>query len=188
MAETWESLEAKCMACNRCRLCENRQNVVFGVGNRNADIMFIGEGPGADEDREGEPFVGKSGQLLDKYLNLFGFDRKENVYIANIVKCRPPMNRDPLEDESEICIEYLRWQVRLIKPEIIVCLGRVAATRLIKPDFKVTKEHGEFFEKKGTYMVGTFHPSALLRTPSLKTAALEDFQKIRSKAKDLGIL
>lgn len=188
MAETWESLEAKCSVCKKCRLCENRTNVVFGVGNKNADIMFIGEGPGEDEDRQGEPFVGKSGQLLDKYLNLFGFDRKSNVYIANIVKCRPPKNRDPLEDEAEICIEYLRHQVRLIQPEIIVCLGRVAATRLIKEDFRVTKEHGEFFEKKGIYMVGTFHPSALLRTPGNKIKAFEDFQKIRDKAIDLGIL
>ena len=188
MAEGWEALEAKCKECKKCRLCEGRRNVVFGVGDKNAKIMFVGEGPGEDEDREGEPFVGKSGQLLDKYLNFFGFDRRDNVYIANIVKCRPPKNRDPLEDEAEICIEYLRQQVRLIRPQIIVCLGRVAAIRLIKEDFRVTKEHGEFFEKKGVYMVGTFHPSALLRTPSNKIKAFEDFQKIRDKAKELGIV
>lgn len=188
MAETWESLLEKCSKCKNCPLWEKRTNVVFGVGNKNAGIMFIGEGPGADEDREGEPFVGKSGQLLDKYLSLMGFSRKDNVYIGNIVKCRPPQNRDPKEEEIEACISYLRHQVRLIKPEIIVCLGRVAATRLIKEDFKVKKEHGEFFEKKGVYMVGTYHPSALLRNPSLKAEALGDFQKIRQKAKDLGIL
>ena len=123
MAEGWEALEAKCKECKKCRLCEGRRNVVFGVGDKNAKIMFVGEGPGEDEDREGEPFVGKSGQLLDKYLNFFGFDRGDNVYIANIVKCRPPKNRDPLEDEAEICIEYLRQQVRLIRTQIIVCLG-----------------------------------------------------------------
>lgn len=188
MQETFESLYKECESCKRCSLCKTRMNVVFGIGNINADIMFVGEGPGADEDRLKEPFVGKSGKLLDKYLNLMGFSRNDNIYICNVIKCRPPQNRDPKEEEVESCIYYLRRQVKLIKPKIIVCLGRIAATRLIKDDFKVTKEHGVFFEKKGIYMVGTFHPSALLRNSDLKGAALEDFQKIRSKAKDLGIL
>lgn len=188
MAETWEELQAKCEACRCCELGKTRNNMVFGVGNRNADIMFIGEGPGEQEDIQGEPFVGKSGQLLDKYLELIDLDRKKNVYIANIVKCRPPHNRDPKDEEAMMCIGYLRLQVKLIRPKIIVCLGRIAAQRIITPDFRVTRQHGEFFNKNGTLMMGTFHPSALLRNPAQKSAALEDFQKLREKAFEIGII
>ena len=145
----WKELKSVCMECTRCGLCETRHNVVFGIGNENADIMFVGEGPGEQEDLKGEPFAGKSGQLLDKYLELMGLDRHENVYIGNIVKCRPPFNRDPKEEEMEICIDYLRRQVKLIRPKIIVCLGRIAAQKLISPDFRVTKQHGVFYEKNG---------------------------------------
>ena len=188
MNSEFESLKNQCLSCTNCPLCTGRHNVVFGVGNENARIMFVGEGPGEQEDLKGEPFVGKSGQLLDKYLSLIDLDRKENIYIANIVKCRPPMNRDPKPEEQDTCIEYLRQQVRLIKPRVIVCLGRIAAQKLISPDFRVTTQHGQFFEKGGILFMGTFHPSALLRTESNKPLALEDFQALRNKIKEEGLL
>lgn len=182
------SLEEQCLSCDKCALCSGRHNVVFGVGNENARVMFVGEGPGEQEDLQGEPFVGKSGQLLDMYLSLVDLDRKENIYIANIVKCRPPMNRDPKPEEQDICINYLREQVRLIKPRIIVCLGRIAAQKLISPDFRVTAQHGEFIEKGGILFMGTFHPSALLRQESNKPLALEDFQRLRDKIKEENLI
>ena len=181
-------LKSECTSCNKCPLHTGRTNMVFGVGNPQAKIMFVGEGPGEQEDLQGEPFVGKSGQLLDKYLSLIDLDRKENIYIANIVKCRPPMNRDPKPEEQDICIEYLRQQVKLIKPRIIVCLGRIAAQKLISPDFRVTAQHGEFMEKGGILFMGTFHPSALLRQESNKPLALEDFQKLRDKIKEENLI
>lgn len=179
-----EELRQKCLTCQKCELCANRHNMVFGVGNPNAQIMFVGEGPGEQEDLKGEPFVGKSGQLLDKYLSLIDLDRKENIYIANIVKCRPPQNRDPKSEEQDICIDYLRQQVKIIRPKIIVCLGRIAAQKLISPDFRVTSHHGEFFEKGGILFTATFHPSALLRNEGNKPLALMDFQKLRDKIKE----
>ena len=188
MNSDFESLKNQCLSCKNCPLCEGRHNVVFGVGNENAKIMFVGEGPGEQEDLKGEPFVGRSGQLLDKYLSLIDLDRNSNIYIANIVKCRPPMNRDPKPEEQDICINYLRQQVKLIKPRIIVCLGRIAAQKLISPDFRVTTQHGEFFEKGGILFMGTFHPSALLRTESNKPLALEDFRALREKIKEEAIL
>lgn len=183
-----EKLRDECLGCTACPLRQGARQVVFGVGNKNARIMFVGEGPGEQEDIQGEPFVGRSGQLLDKYLELIGLDRHDNIYIANIVKCRPEGNRDPKEEEQEICIGWLRQQVRLIKPEIIVCLGRIAAQKLISPDFRVTSQHGKFIEKGGILFMGTFHPSALLRYETNKPAALSDFQALREKAKELGIL
>lgn len=161
--------------------------MVFGVGNENADIMFVGEGPGENEDLKGEPFVGKAGQLLDKYLSVIDLDRKKNVYIANIVKCRPPKNRDPLPEEQEACIPWLRAQTRLIKPKIIVCLGRIAAQRLIDPEFRVTKQHGQFIKKGNILFMGTFHPAALLRNEAQKPDALSDFSALREKIAELGI-
>ena len=149
--------------------------------------MFIGEGPGENEDLQGEPFVGRGGQLLDKMLAAVDLDRKTNVYIANIVKCRPPKNRDPLPEEQEACIGWLRNQVALIRPKIIVCLGRIAAMRIIKPDMKITREHGQFFEKNGTLMMATLHPAALLRNPNQKPAAFEDFLKLREKIDELRL-
>ncbi len=184
---TMKELEEKCRGCTKCPLGETRRNLVFGVGNEKAKIMFVGEGPGEQEDLQGFPFVGKSGQLLDKYLNLIDLDRSKNVYIANIVKCRPPQNRDPKPEEAELCIDYLRSQFKLIRPKIVVCLGRIAAQRLIAPDFRVTKEHGIFTEKNGVLFMGTFHPSALLRNPTQKSIALEDFQKLRDKIEELEI-
>ena len=181
MFDNFEELRENCLNCRRCGLCETRTNVVVGVGNPRSKVMFIGEGPGENEDLQGEPFVGRGGQLLDKMLAAVDLDRKTNVYIANIVKCRPPKNRDPLPEEQEACIGWLRNQVALIRPKIIVCLGRIAAMRIIKPDMKITREHGQFFEKNGTLMMATLHPAALLRNPNQKPAAFEDFLKLREK-------
>ena len=187
MYENFQELKKDCFSCKKCSLGETRTNLVFGVGNEQADILFVGEGPGENEDLQGEPFVGKAGKLLDKYLEVIGLSRQKNVYIANIVKCRPPQNRDPLEDEQEACIDWLREQTKLIKPKIIVCLGRIAATRLISPDFKVTRQHGQFIKKGNIYFMGTFHPAALLRNEEQKADALYDFQNLREKIKELEI-
>ena len=181
MYDNWEQLKNDCMGCTKCPLAATRTKLVFGVGNENAKVLFIGEGPGANEDLQGEPFVGRGGQLLDKFLAAVDLDRKKNIYIANMVKCRPPQNRDPSPEEQNECIGWLREQTRLLKPKIIVCLGRISATRLISPDFKVTKQHGQFFDKNGTLMMGTFHPAALLRNPNQKPEALEDFIALREK-------
>ena len=187
MTSEFEKLKETCLSCEKCELCKGRRNVVFGVGNPNAKVMFVGEGPGEQEDIQGEPFVGKSGQLLDKYLEIIDLSRNENIYIANIVKCRPPQNRDPKPEEQDACIDYLRKQVKLIQPKIIVCLGIIAAQRLISPDFRVTSQHGEFIEKGGILFMGTFHPSALLRNPANKPHALSDFQALRDKIKELSL-
>ena len=181
MYDNWEQLKNDCMGCTKCPLAATRTKLVFGVGNENAKVLFIGEGPGANEDIQGEPFVGRGGQLLDKFLAAVDLDRKKNIYIANMVKCRPPQNRDPSPEEQNECIGWLREQTRLLKPKIIVCLGRISATRLISSDFKVTKQHGQFFDKNGTLMMGTFHPAALLRNPNQKPEALEDFVRLREK-------
>ena len=177
---SWEVLEGACHSCAKCRLSETRTNVVIGRGNKNADIMFIGEGPGEQEDLQGLPFVGPAGKLLDKILLAAGFSLDE-VYIANIVKCRPPGNRDPLESEREACMNYLRYQLMLVRPKIIVCLGRVAAQAIIDRDFKITRERGQWTERKGYYITATYHPSALLRDETKKRPAWEDFQDIRKK-------
>lgn len=187
MFDNFEELRENCLNCRRCGLCETRTNVVVGVGNPRSKVMFIGEGPGENEDLQGEPFVGRGGQLLDKMLAAVDLDRKTNVYIANIVKCRPPKNRDPLPEEQEACIGWLRNQVALIRPKIIVCLGRIAAMRIIKPDMKITREHGQFFEKNGTLMMATLHPAAILRNPNQKPAAFEDFLKLREKIDELRL-
>jgi DNA polymerase len=147
--------------------------------------MLIGEGPGKNEDEQGEPFVGRGGILLDKMLDAVGLSRRKNVFIANMVKCRPPQNRDPMPDETESCLPFLREQVRIISPRIIVCVGRIAAQRLIDPDFRVTKQHGVFIEKNGIVMMGTLHPAALLRNPSQKPMAFEDWLALREKILEL---
>jgi len=181
LAKTWEELEQQCKNCRRCGLADTRKNVVFGVGAPDAEVLFIGEGPGANEDEQGEPFVGRAGKLLDTMLAAVGLSRRRNIYIANMVKCRPPQNRDPLPEEQEACIDWLRAQTALLRPKIIVCLGRVAACRLIDPDFKVTRQHGQFFEKNGTLMMATLHPAALLRNPNQKPEAFADFLALRDK-------
>ena len=185
--QTWEQLEQSCLSCTGCGLCETRHNVVFGVGKRDTDVLFVGEGPGEQEDLQGEPFVGPAGKLLDDMLSILDLDRKANCYIANIVKCRPPRNRDPLETEQEACIGYLRNQVALIQPKIIVCLGRIAAKKLIDPDFRITRQHGQWFRRGEFWMMATFHPSALLRDVSKRPEAFDDLMSLRAKMKELGL-
>ena len=183
----WEALERTCMACQRCALADTRHNVVFGVGPRDAEVMCIGEGPGENEDLQGEPFVGRAGKLLDDMLELIDLDRKTNVYIANIVKCRPPQNRDPLNTEQDACIGYLRNQVALIRPKIIVCLGRVAAIRLIREDFKITREHGQWFEKAGVQMTALYHPAAIPRDPSKRPDTFQDLKSLQAKIREVCV-
>lgn len=180
----WEKLETQCLQCRGCELCETRTNVVFGVGLRNADVMFIGEGPGQQEDLKGEPFVGPAGKLLDDMMSIIDLNR-ENSYIANIVKCRPPGNRDPKEDEQNACIDFLRNQVALIQPKIIVCLGRIAAMKIIRPDFRITREHGTWTERIGIWMTAIYHPSALLRDLRKRPETFEDLLSIRDKIAEL---
>ncbi len=181
----WTELEKCCYSCTKCGLCETRNNVVFGVGPQDADVMFIGEGPGEQEDLKGEPFVGAAGMLLDDMLSIIDLSR-ENCYIANIVKCRPPRNRDPLETEQDACIGYLRNQVALIQPKIIVCLGRIAAMRIIRPDFRITREHGSWVEKNGVWMSAIYHPSALLRDLTKRPETFDDLLSLREKIKEVG--
>ena len=180
----WEELSRQCMSCTKCGLCQTRTNVVFGVGPQNADIMFVGEGPGEQEDLQGEPFVGAAGKLLDEMLSIIDLGR-HNCYIANIVKCRPPRNRDPQDEEQEACISYLRNQVALIRPKIIVCLGRVAAKKLIDPDFRITQQHGNWFCSNGVWMTAIYHPSALLRDLSKRPETFDDLLNIREKYKEV---
>ena len=181
----WEALELACSTCKKCGLCQTRNHVVFGVGPKDADIMFIGEGPGEQEDLIGEPFVGAAGKLLDDMLSIIDLNR-DNVYIANIVKCRPPRNRDPQEEEQEACIGYLREQVRLIQPKIIVCLGRIAATRLIRPDLRITREHGLWTQRGGIWFTAMYHPSALLRDVGKRPETFDDLMMLRKKIQSVG--
>ncbi|MBE6599144.1 MAG: uracil-DNA glycosylase [Ruminococcaceae bacterium] len=184
---TFEELEAMCKACTKCPLHQTRTNCVFGTGDPHADVLFVGEAPGEKEDLSGIPFVGAAGKLLDKYLEAVGIDRGR-VYIANILKCRPPQNRDPKPEEQEMCIGYLREQVKLIRPKIIVCLGRISAMRLIDPGYKITKEHGTIVKKGGFSMTAVYHPAALLRDPRKKEDMLTDMKKIKSYIdEELGI-
>ena len=176
-----QALQQECLACRRCGLCETRHSVVFGQGAARAGVMLVGEGPGANEDEQGLPFVGKSGQLLDHYLEAVDLSRDKNVYIANIVKCRPPQNRDPLPEESAACMPWLRQQFQLIRPKIVVCLGRVAAQRMLDPGFSISRDHGKFFDKQGTLFMATYHPAALLRYPDNKPAVFGDFVALRQK-------
>lgn len=184
--QDWEKLKRICADCTRCGLCETRHNVVFGIGNEHADIMFVGEGPGEQEDLKGEPFVGPAGQLLDDMLSIIDLDRKSNCYIANIVKCRPPRNRDPLETEQDSCIGYLRNQVALVQPKVIVCLGRIAAKRLIDPEYRITREHGSWVQKNGVWMTAIYHPSALLRDVTKRPETFDDLLSIRQKLREVG--
>jgi DNA polymerase len=180
----WNELEQACLNCTKCGLCQTRTKVVFGVGKRDADILFIGEGPGEQEDLQGEPFVGPAGKLLDDMMSIIDLNRT-NSYIANIVKCRPPRNRDPLETEQEACIGYLRNQVALIKPKIIVCLGRIAAMKLIREDFRITREHGTWVNRNGIWMTAIYHPSALLRDVTKRPETFDDLLSIRQKLREL---
>ena len=180
----WVNLEKSCLSCTACDLCQRRTNVVFGVGNRHADIMFIGEGPGEQEDLQGEPFVGAAGKLLDDMLSIIDLNR-DRIYIANIVKCRPPGNRDPKEEEMNACTGYLWDQIALVQPKIIVCLGRIAATRIIRPDFRITREHGTWTQQYGIWMTALYHPSALLRDVTKRPDTFSDLLSIRQMAQRL---
>ena len=182
----WDALYEECIHCQKCGLAETRTNVVFGEGARDAEVMFIGEGPGEQEDRTGRPFVGRAGQLLDDMLAMIDLKR-EKVFIGNMVKCRPPQNRDPLNIEQEACIGYLRNQVALLKPKIIVCLGRIAAMKLIKEDFKITREHGQWIEKAGVWMMAMYHPSALLRDPRKRPESFEDLKRLQAKIREVCV-
>lgn len=180
-----EALRAECAGCERCPLGKTRTNSVFGTGNPGARLMFVGEAPGEQEDLSGTPFVGRAGQLLDRFL--FAVDiKREDVYIANILKCRPPKNRDPLPAEEDACMDWLRSQVRIIRPKIIVCLGRIAAMRLISPDYRISQQHGQWVEKGPFLMTAVFHPAALLRDPRRKADMLEDMKSIAAKLEELG--
>ena len=180
-----DTLKAECLACTRCELCATRTNVVFGQGVPDAEVLFVGEGPGQSEDEQGLPFVGRSGQLLDRYLYAIDLDRSKNIYIANIVKCRPPQNRDPLPEESSACMPWLEEQIRLIGPKIIVCLGRVAAKQMMDPDISIMRQHGEFIQKNGRWYMATLHPAALLRNPAAKPDAFGDFVALRQKIREV---
>lgn len=185
MYNSWEDLKNNCIKCKKCQLCETRTNVVFGDGSPKSEVVFIGEGPGEQEDLQGLPFVGRSGQLLTKMLKAIDLERNSNIYITNIVKCRPPKNRDPLIEEQERCIEWLNEQLHIISPKIIVALGRIAAMKIVKSDIKITKEHGIFYEKDNITFMATFHPAALLRNPDQKPAAFQDFLNLRDKIKQV---
>ena len=183
----WKELKQVCAGCTACGLCQTRHNVVFGVGNESADVMFIGEGPGEQEDLQGEPFVGPAGKLLDDMLSIIDLDRKKNCYIANIVKCRPPRNRDPQEDEQDACIGYLYSQIALVKPKIIVCLGRIAAKRLIDPDYRITRQHGAWINRDSIWMTAIYHPSALLRDVSKRPETFDDLISLREKIRQVNV-
>lgn len=172
-----KDLYNECMNCNKCPLHKGRNSVVFGDGNLRADIMFVGEGPGKDEDLQGKPFVGRAGQLLDRLMAEVGLKREE-VYIANIVKCRPPGNRVPTDEEAEACLPYLRNQVAIIAPRIIVCLGATAMKYIIDRKARITQIRGNLIERKGVYLIPTFHPAAILRDASKIDLTRQDFKKI----------
>ena len=180
----WEQLRQRCEACRGCGLCETRTKLVFGVGRQDSPILFVGEGPGQQEDLQGEPFVGAAGKLLDEMLSIIDLGR-DNCYIANVVKCRPPGNRDPREEEQEACVGWLYEQIRLIRPKLIVCLGRIAAGVLIRKDFRITREHGQWFRKDGVWYTALYHPSALLRDLNRRPETFLDLLNLRDKVNEI---
>ena len=180
--EALDNLRQECLSCRSCPLSQGRHNVVFGVGDPESELMFIGEGPGEQEDLQGEPFVGPAGKLLDDMLEMIDLDRSR-VYIANVVKCRPPRNRDPLNEEQAACRRWLDAQRALIRPKLIVCLGRIAAAAIIKPDFRITREHGQWFDVDGVRAMAIYHPSALLRDITKRPETFADLRALRSEAK-----
>ncbi len=184
MYDNWEKLEELLKDCKKCKLCSNRTNIVFGTGNREADIMFIGEGPGADEDLQGEPFVGKAGKLMNMAFDILGIDRKR-IYIANIVKCRPPGNRNPEQDEAMACLDYLRNQVVLVKPKIIALLGSIALKNILGQEYGITASRGKWIEKRGIWYMPTWHPAALLRDETKKVDFINDLKLVLEKEQQL---
>ena len=184
MNTAMEELNAKCLSCEACPLGKTRAKLVFGDGNSDTNVMLIGEGPGEQEDLQGVPFVGRAGKLLDDMLKMIDLDRSR-VYIANIVKCRPPHNRDPLQTEQDACIEWLRAQTRLLRPKIIVCLGRIAAMKLIREDFKISREHGQWEQKGGIWFTALYHPSALLRDETKRPETFRDLKSLQAKVREV---
>ena len=182
--DQWEQLRQQCMSCRACGLADTRTNVVFGVGDPRAEVLLVGEAPGASEDRQGEPFVGAAGKLLDDMLAMIGL-RRQQIYITNSVKCRPPQNRDPLNVEQDACIGWLRRQTALLRPKLIVCLGRIAAKAIIKEDFKITAEHGKWFQRGGVQMTAIYHPSALLRDVEKRPETFVDLKAIQAKVREI---
>ena len=181
---TWEELENACAGCKKCDLHKTRTNTVFGVGNRSSEVLFVGEGPGESEDLKGEPFVGRAGILLDDMLKIIGLSRKYNIYITNIVKCRPPNNRDPHDIERTACLDWLRAQYAIIQPKIVVCLGRIAACVLIDSEFKITRNHGVWYDKDGVKFIALYHPALLLRDPHKRPETFEDLKTLEQAIKD----
>ena len=180
-----DELKNECSGCEKCGLCKTRTNLVFGVGNPETKLMFVGEGPGRDEDLQGEPFVGRAGKLLDGMLDIIDLDRSK-IYIANMVKCRPPQNRDPLPEEQDACFPGLERQIEIIDPKLIVCLGRISAMRLIRSDFKISREHGQWFDVGGRQIMAIYHPAALLRDPGKRPETFLDLKEIRRRLDELG--
>lgn len=186
MYENWDELEKAIIGCKKCKLCQNRTNIVFADGDKKADIMLIGEGPGADEDRQGVPFVGKAGQLMNKAFQGLGIDRSK-LYIANIVKCRPPNNRVPEADEAEACMDYLRNQVILVQPKIIVLMGSTALKNILGKEYGITSARGKWIEKKEILYMPTWHPAALLRDDTKKIDFWKDMKLVLEKAKEMNL-
>ena len=182
----WDTLELACRSCTQCGLCATRHKVVFGVGNREAKLLFVGEGPGEQEDLQGIPFVGPAGKLLDDMLSIIDLTR-EDCYIANIVKCRPPRNRDPQQEEQAMCFPYLDNQIDLLDPKIIVCLGRIAAQKLIAPDFRITSQHGHWLYRQDRWYMAMYHPSALQRDVYKRPETFDDLLSLREKLRELGM-
>jgi len=176
-----DEINSKIMRCTRCGLARTRTNVVPGMGVENPDVLVIGEGPGHDEDMQGLPFVGKAGVLLDRMLAAIGLDRKSNCYIANIVKCRPPENRNPMPDEQAACFSFLEAQIHILKPKMILCMGKIAIEKITGQNISINAQHGEFFEYNGIPVMPTYHPSALLRNEELKRPAWEDLKKFKRR-------
>lgn len=179
-----DELRRQCLGCNKCILSQTRTNLVFGDGNPQAHVMFIGEGPGEQEDLQGIPFVGRAGMLLDDMLTMIDLDRTK-VYIANIVKCRPPHNRDPEDVEKAACSDWLRQQIEIVDPQIIVCLGRIAATSIIDEEFRITRQHGQWFDVGGRRCCAIYHPSALLRDLTKRPETFADLRSIREEIRAL---
>lgn len=181
---TYEELKNFVDHCTRCELCRTRNHPVMGKGNLNSPVLFIAEAPGRNEDRDGVPFTGKSGELFDRLLENIGMDR-EAIYLTNVVKCHPPGNRDPKPEEQELCIPYLKYETLLLRPKMIVCLGRIAAQRIIRLDYRITREHGTFLERKNVWMTAVYHPSAVLRDETKLPQIQEDFWKIKKKLEEI---
>ena len=183
---TLNELNAKILRCTRCGLARTRNNVVPGMGVDHPDVLVIGEGPGHDEDMQGLPFVGKAGILLDRMLAAIGLDRKTNCYIANIVKCRPPENRNPMPDEQSACFSFLEAQIHILKPKMILCMGKIAIEKITGQSISINAQHGEFFEYNEIPVMPTYHPSALLRNEQLKRPAWEDLKLFKKRLDEIN--